>query len=132
MHTLGTFEVIPSKAKFGILKQGYVYQTNITLVNVGLDSTRYRIKPPKSNRIIINYRKGPLAPGLKLTVEVLIDARELDSDQICTIKEDIEIISESEYLYVPVAAEIHADDSSDRVGKLLPQVTVADSAKIQI
>jgi hypothetical protein len=120
---LGTFEVLPSKAKFGILRQGNMYQTIINLVNVGLDSTRFRIKSPKSKRLSINYRKGPVAPGMKVALEIIIDATNLDSDEAYRISEDLQIVSESEYLYVPVSAEIHSADSS-KVERIRPHIKI--------
>lgn len=122
--------MLPSKAKFGTIREGYIYQTVISLVNVGIDSTRFRIKPPKSKRISLNYRKGPVAPGIKLALEIIIDARELDSDHPYKISEEIEIVSESEYLYVPVSAEIHPADSPE-VQKLRPHISILRDSTIQ-
>lgn len=121
--TLGTFEVIPSKATFGILREGCIYQTIIHVANVGIDSTRFRIRAPISKRINLNYRKGPVAPGMKFSLEILVDARDLDSDQISKIAEEIEIVSESEYLYVPISAEIHPANSL-QPQKLRPHISI--------
>jgi hypothetical protein len=128
---LGTFEVLPSKAKFGILTEGYVYQTIINLVNVGLESTRLRIKSPKCKRITLNYRKGPVAPGMKVALQIIVDATHLDSDTGYHISEEIEIVSESEYLYVPVSAEISPADSP-RVGKLRQNISILTDSTVQV
>ena len=97
-------------------------------VNVGLETARFRIKEPKNKRIILNYRKGPVAPGMKFTLAILIDARELDSDQTRKITDEIEIVSESEYLHVPVSAEIHSSKSAS-TGNLRPHVTIVTDSK---
>ena len=114
--TLGTFELIPGVAKFGLVPSGQVYALNLTLINVGLDSSRFRLKPTKSPCLSVHYRKGPVAPGMNLTLEVRLDARLCTLD-LEAIREDLQIVTETEFLNVPVIADVRSKGLMEKEGR---------------
>lgn len=108
-YVLGSFEVLPSHARFGVVRQGGVYSTYLTLTNVSNDSTRFLVKKPKSSNLTVNYKKGPVAPGMRVHVELLLDAKNLSSQEVIKLDDELVIVTEAEYLHIPVSAEIRAE-----------------------
>ena len=108
-YSLGTFGVLPTHCRFGILKKGSIYSTSITMLNSGIDSTRFRIQKPESPLISVYYKKGPVAPGMTVQIEVRIDTQQIQ-DQIFKISDKIIVVTETEYLHIPVSAEIRLEN----------------------
>jgi hypothetical protein len=108
-YVLGSFEVLPSHARFGVVRQGGVYSTYLTLTNVSNDSTRFLVKKPKSSNLTVNYKKGPVAPGMRVHVELLLDTKNLSSQEVVKLDDELVIVTEAEYLHIPVSAEIRSE-----------------------
>ena len=54
-------EVFPKEVKFGILREGFTYVTDIELVNVGMDSCRFKIKQTSQESCLkVMYKPGPV------------------------------------------------------------------------
>jgi hypothetical protein len=61
-------EVYPKEIKFGILRESFTYITEFELVNVGIDSCRFKIKqPPAETGIKIMFKPGPVKMTKKLS-----------------------------------------------------------------
>lgn len=70
VHTLSTsqgplirgFELLPSEVDFGLLKEGCMYTTTITIRNIGIDTCHFKVKPPPpSTGIKVLYSPGPVS-----------------------------------------------------------------------
>ena len=56
---------MPNYIDFGILKEGNTYSFNIAIKNVGVDSCRYKIRPPPpSTGLRLVYVPGPVSSTL--------------------------------------------------------------------
>ena len=60
-YTLGSFEILPSHSRFGIVHSGPIYATQVTMINVGVDSTRFRVRQSSQKYISVQYKKGPVS-----------------------------------------------------------------------
>uniref|UniRef100_A0A8D0GJV2 Sperm associated antigen 17 n=1 Tax=Sphenodon punctatus TaxID=8508 RepID=A0A8D0GJV2_SPHPU len=109
-HQLRGFLLIPSVVEFGVLKEGFTYATTVTLKNVGIDFSRFRVKqPPPSTGLRVTYTPGPVAAGLQTQLEVEIYAMAIGvegSQGMGEILHRIEILTETETLFLPIEANI--------------------------
>ncbi len=96
------FVVLPATCNFGELSNYCATTIVIEMTNVGLDSARFVVKLAKDSKLQIKYKHGPVAPGmgvqLSITLPALCDG--------CLIGEEIQIVSETEILKIPVKAYI--------------------------
>ncbi|KFO97321.1 Sperm-associated antigen 17, partial [Calypte anna] len=106
---LSDFHLIPPKVMFGVLKEGCTYAATVILKNVGMNFSRFRVKPPPPRSgLRVIYTPGPVA-GLKAELEIEISA--MITGGQCTgglkeISHDIEILTETETLLLPVRGNI--------------------------
>ncbi|NXW91871.1 SPG17 protein, partial [Alopecoenas beccarii] len=107
---LSGFHLIPLRVDFGVLKEGCTYAATVILKNVGVDFLRFRVKqPPPHTGLRVTYTPGPVAAGLQVELEVQIFAMVIgreDTDGLEEISHDIEILTETETLLLPVRANI--------------------------
>ncbi|TPX65553.1 hypothetical protein SpCBS45565_g05046 [Spizellomyces sp. 'palustris'] len=101
LPSLGTFDVLPSQIKFGTVKAGESSEATLTIINVGNDSARFKMKHQPDSRITSSYKQGPVAPGMRKEVQLILRAPE-GSKQ--TLNEVIQVITESWILNVPCTA----------------------------
>ncbi|NXV76819.1 SPG17 protein, partial [Atlantisia rogersi] len=107
---LGSFHLIPPKVTFGVLKEGCTYTAAVILKNVGVNFSRFRVKqPPPHTGLRVMYAPGPVAAGLQVELEIEIFAMVIggeDTGGIEEISHNIEILTETETLLLPVRANI--------------------------
>uniref|UniRef100_A0A7M5X1M2 Sperm-associated antigen 17 n=1 Tax=Clytia hemisphaerica TaxID=252671 RepID=A0A7M5X1M2_9CNID len=120
------FILLPDVVDFGVLTEGYSYTHQVTMKNVGIDSCRYKIKqPPLSTGLKIIYQPGQVAAGMQVTFDVEIFAVavgvESGSCGIGQISHHVEIISETDILYLPVIATIITQDELQHPSEMTPQ-----------
>ncbi|NXB45537.1 SPG17 protein, partial [Leucopsar rothschildi] len=103
------FHLIPSRVTFGVLKEGCTYATTVIMKNVGMNFSRFRVKqPPPHTGLRVMYTPGPVA-GLQVELEIEIFAMLIggkDTGGLEEISHDIEILTETETLLLPVKANI--------------------------
>ncbi|KAM9388217.1 sperm-associated antigen 17 [Phaethornis superciliosus] len=111
---LSGFHLIPPKVMFGVLKEGSIYAATVILKNVGMNFSRFRVKPPPPHTgLRVVYTPGPVAAGLKAELEVEIAAMITGGQRTRGLKEishDIEILTETETLLLPVRGNILSTD----------------------
>ncbi|NXA63364.1 SPG17 protein, partial [Mohoua ochrocephala] len=104
------FHLIPPRVTFGVLKEGCTYATTVIMKNVGVNFSRFRVKqPPPYTGLRVMYTPGPVAAGLQVELEVEILAMvigEKDTGGLEEVSHDIEILTETETLLLPVKANI--------------------------
>lgn len=94
----------PSQCRFGSLKQGKKYQISLSVSNVGHDSTRFKVKGPTAGQVIkIEHRPGLVAPGMKVRIDVILNAQ-LGDEESQSIEDKIQIITEAEIITIPISA----------------------------
>ncbi|NWX15599.1 SPG17 protein, partial [Aegotheles bennettii] len=107
---LSSFHLIPPRVTFGVLKEGCTYATTVILKNVGVNFSRFRVKqPPPHTGLRVMYTPGPVAAGLQVELEIEVFAMLLggeDTGDPEEISHDIEILTETETLLLPVTANI--------------------------
>ncbi|KFQ84734.1 Sperm-associated antigen 17, partial [Phoenicopterus ruber ruber] len=108
LHLSG-FHLIPPRVTLGVLKEGCTYAATVILKNVGVNFSRFRVKqPPPHTGLRVMYRPGPVA-GLQVELEIEIFAMVIGGEDTGGLKEishDIEILTETETLLLPVRANI--------------------------
>ncbi|NXS95220.1 SPG17 protein, partial [Jacana jacana] len=106
---LSSFHLIPPRVILGVLKEGCTYATTVVLKNVGVNFSRFRVKqPPPHTGLRVMYTPGPVA-GLQVELEIEIFAMVIgreDTGGLEEISHDIEILTETETLLLPVRANI--------------------------
>ncbi|NWU00276.1 SPG17 protein, partial [Urocynchramus pylzowi] len=106
---LTNFHLIPPRVTFGVLKEGCTYTTTVIMKNVGVNFSRFRVKqPPPHTGLRVMYTPGPVA-GLQVELEIEIFAMligEKDTDGLKEVSHNIEILTETETLLLPVKANI--------------------------
>ncbi|NXS80007.1 SPG17 protein, partial [Erpornis zantholeuca] len=106
---LSSFHLIPPRVTFGVLKEGCTYTTTVIMKNVGVNFSRFRVKqPPPYTGLRVMYTPGPVA-GLQVELEIEILAMVIggkDTDGLEEVSHDIEILTETETLLLPVKANI--------------------------
>ncbi|XP_064321296.1 sperm-associated antigen 17 isoform X2 [Phalacrocorax carbo] len=112
---LSGFHLIPPRVMFGVLKEGCTYATTVILKNVGVNFSRFRVKqPPPHTGLRVTYTPGPVAAGLQVELEIEIFAMVIggeDTGGLEEISHDIEILTETETLLLPVKANILCNDT---------------------
>ncbi|NXO24092.1 SPG17 protein, partial [Cisticola juncidis] len=106
---LTSFHLIPPRVTFGVLKAGCTYTTTVIMKNVGVNFSRFRVKqPPPHTGLRVMYTPGPVA-GLQVELEIEIFAMLIGMENTGGLEEvshDIEILTETETLLLPVKANI--------------------------
>ncbi|KAF1554287.1 Sperm-associated antigen 17, partial [Eudyptes chrysocome] len=107
---LSSFHLIPPRVTLGVLKEGCTYAATVILKNVGVNFSRFRVKqPPLHTGLRVMYTPGPVAAGLQVELEVEIFAMVIggeDTGGLEEVSHDIEILTETETLLLPVRANI--------------------------
>ncbi|XP_077030356.1 sperm-associated antigen 17 isoform X2 [Agelaius phoeniceus] len=122
---LTKFHLIPPRVIFGVLKEGCTYATSVTMKNVGVNFSRFRVKqPPPYTGLRVMYTPGPVAAGLQAELEIEIFAMLIggkDTGGLEEVSHNIEIITETETLLLPVKANILSSDIYKRRPEGFPQ-----------
>ncbi|NXG66710.1 SPG17 protein, partial [Hemiprocne comata] len=107
---LSSFPLIPPRVILGVLKEGCTYAATVILKNVGVNFSRFRVKqPPPHTGLRVMYTPGPVAAGLQVELEIEIFAMVIggrDTGGLEEVSHDIEIVTETETLLLPVRANI--------------------------
>ncbi|NXE07879.1 SPG17 protein, partial [Lophotis ruficrista] len=105
---LSGFHLIPSRVMLGVLKEGCTYAATVILKNVGVNFSRFRVKqPPPHTGLKVMYTPGPVAAGLQVELEIEMFAMVIEGKGgLEEISHDIEILTETETILLPVRANI--------------------------
>ncbi|KAM9277713.1 LOW QUALITY PROTEIN: sperm-associated antigen 17 [Cariama cristata] len=130
---LSGFHLIPPRVMFGVLKEGCTYAVTVILKNVGVNFSRFRVKqPPPHTGLSVMYRPGPVAAGLQVELEIEIFAMVIggeDTGGLGEVSHDIEILTETETLLLPVRANILSNDIYECCPQGYPQGGMAATAR---
>ena len=118
------FEVDPQFVKLGRLCVGCLYRTVVSVMNVGNDTSRFRLtrrnQPAEDNakydggrdsnvhKLRVLYRAGPLAAGMHAKLEI-----EFAALNIGEVSDHFELVTEHQVIRVPIEAEIVASLAHD-------------------
>ncbi|XP_009705712.1 PREDICTED: sperm-associated antigen 17, partial [Cariama cristata] len=130
---LSGFHLIPPRVMFGVLKEGCTYAVTVMLKNVGVNFSRFRVKqPPPHTGLSVMYRPGPVAAGLQVELEIEIFAMVIggeDTGGLGEVSHDIEILTETETLLLPVRATVLTNDIYECRPQGYPQGGMAATAR---
>ncbi|XP_017670226.1 PREDICTED: sperm-associated antigen 17 isoform X7 [Lepidothrix coronata] len=111
---LNGFHLIPPRVTFGVLKEGCTYATTVIMKNVGVNFSRFRVKqPPPCTGLRVMYTPAPVAAGLEVELEIEIFAMVIegkDTGGLEEVSHDIEILTETDTLLLPVKATVLTND----------------------
>ncbi|KAM6098835.1 sperm-associated antigen 17 [Theristicus caerulescens] len=111
---LSGFHLIPPRVTLGVLKEGCTYAATVILRNAGVNFSRFRVKqPPPHTGLRVTYAPGPVAAGLQAELEIEIFAMVIGGEDTGgreEISHDIEILTETEALLLPVRATVLTRD----------------------
>ncbi|XP_030327824.1 sperm-associated antigen 17 isoform X3 [Strigops habroptila] len=130
---LSGFHLIPPSVTLGVLKEGCTYATTVILKNVGVNFSRFRVKqPPPHTGLRVMYTPGPVAAGLQVELEIeifaMVTGRE-DTGGLEEIAHDIEILTETETLLLPVRATVLTNDTYECRPQGYPQGGMATTVR---
>ncbi|XP_069491855.1 sperm-associated antigen 17 isoform X1 [Ambystoma mexicanum] len=111
------FHLLPAEVDFGILREGYTYTATVTMMNVGVDMCRFRVKqPPPGTGLRLIYSPGPVAPGMKTELEIELFAMAIGlegQEGTGILSHQIEIHAEEEILLLPIMATVLTENVYD-------------------
>ncbi|XP_010115422.1 PREDICTED: sperm-associated antigen 17-like [Chlamydotis macqueenii] len=117
----------------GVLKEGCTYAATVILKNVGVNFSRFRVKqPPPHTGLKVMYTPGPVAAGLQVELEIEIFAMVIggeDKGGVEEISHDIEILTETETILLPVRATVLTNDVYECRPQGYPQGGVAATVR---
>ncbi|XP_035750501.1 sperm-associated antigen 17 [Egretta garzetta] len=130
---LSGFHLIPPRVMLGVLKEGCTYTTTVILKNVGVNFSRFRVKqPPPHTGLRVTYTPGPVAAGLQVELEIeifaMVTGRE-DTGGLEETSHDIEILTETETLLLPVRATVLTNDIYERRPEGYPEGGMAATVR---
>ncbi|XP_021376816.1 sperm-associated antigen 17-like isoform X5 [Mizuhopecten yessoensis] len=117
--------LLPEEIDFGVLREGNTYVCTVCLKNTGVDSCRFKIRqPPPATGLRMNYKLGPIAAGMKtdLECELYAIAVGVEGDSgVGSIRHDLEIVTETDILFLPITATVLTADAYDSRSPNSPQ-----------
>jgi len=97
------FLVHPQELKFGRVQADKMYQLRITLMNGGIDSSRFQVRKPKG--VDVRYKTGMVAAGMSIPLQVIFSAN-TTSAVGNEFDEELQIVTENEVFRIPLRASI--------------------------
>lgn len=97
------FLLHPQECNFGRVCVGSKYVMRLTLMNGGIDGSRFQVRKPKG--VEVRYKTGMVAAGMSIVLQVV-----LSRDQVGTLDEQIQIVTENEVFRLPLSAAVLAED----------------------
>ncbi|XP_075620557.1 sperm-associated antigen 17 [Balearica regulorum gibbericeps] len=130
---LSGFHLIPPRVTLGVLKEGCTYAATVILKNAGVNFSRFRVKqPPLHTGLRVMYAPGPVAAGLQVELEIQIFAMVIGGEGTGGLEEishDIEILTETETLLLPVRATVLTNDIYEHRPQGYPQGGMAATVR---
>ncbi|XP_039272076.2 sperm-associated antigen 17-like [Styela clava] len=128
------FELLPPEIIFGVLKEGNTYSYTARLKNTGIDTCRFKIKqPPPGTGLRVHYTPGPVAAGMDtlLHIECYAIAVGVEGDSgVGTINHQMEIITETETLCLPISAIVLTSHDYENRSESMPPGGKAPGVKL--
>lgn len=128
------FELLPPEIVFGVLKEGNTYSYTARLKNTGIDTCRFKVKqPPPGTGLRVHYTPGPVAAGMDtlLHIECYAIAVGVEGDSgIGTINHQMEIITETETLCLPISAIVLTSHDYENRSNSMPPGGKAPGVKL--
>eukprot|EP01062_Namystynia_karyoxenos_P053775 TRINITY_DN4378_c0_g1_i1.p1 TRINITY_DN4378_c0_g1~~TRINITY_DN4378_c0_g1_i1.p1 ORF type:complete len:2455 (+),score=903.28 TRINITY_DN4378_c0_g1_i1:78-7442(+) len=107
--TQSRIAVAPAQCNFGSVAEGKRYALELSLTNMGQLGARFMIRRLRSEAherinelVTFVYKKGPIAPGITIKVQVVLAVDSVMRD----IDETIEVATEAQIVRVPLLASI--------------------------
>uniref|UniRef100_A0A4W3H172 Sperm associated antigen 17 n=1 Tax=Callorhinchus milii TaxID=7868 RepID=A0A4W3H172_CALMI len=105
------FELFPREVNFGVLREGFTYAFTVLVKNVGVDSCRFRVKPPLSSTgLRLCFKPGPVAAGLSTELEIELYAMAIGleaTEGVGYLCHHLEIQTEAEAMFLPITHSCH-------------------------
>lgn len=100
----------PGHIRYGVLRQGGVYQINLILRNLDVEPTRFVVVPPRSEYVFVEYKPNAVPAGLSLKVSV-----ELRAFLPARIENIVEVKCKAHVIKIPVSARVLTPTDYDRL-----------------
>jgi len=97
------FLLHPTEAKFGKVSAGQMYMLRLTLMNGGIDASRFQVRKPKG--VEVRYKTGMVAAGMSVVLQVVFGR-----DAVGAVEEQIQIVTENEVFRIPLLATVLSNE----------------------
>jgi hypothetical protein len=106
------FVIAPPAVRFGKLKTGSVYETEIYCKNEDAMPQRFTIRPPKNGFIfVLNETPGPIAQGMKATLKVEINTSHPNA--LGKIQDEFQLVTKIEIYKIAIFAQVLSAEEFD-------------------
>lgn len=105
-------QIIPASVRFGVLKEGDVYEMQIVIKNEDNQLLRYTLRQPQTKNVKILFKPAPIAPGMTTKLVVEITAKRPEKIEI-----EFEIATKAEIYKIPIFANIVSDNEFDGINE---------------
>jgi hypothetical protein len=102
----------PASARFGVIKQGSIYEITMSLKNEDSLTARFTLRQPKNPDAKVVYTPAPIAPGMTLKLKV-----ELTAVMPLKFETEFEIATKTEIFKVPIFANIISEADFTRLNE---------------
>jgi len=92
----------PQEIRFGRVEADKMYQLRLTLMNAGIDSSRFQVRKPKS--VEVRYKTGMVAAGMSIVLQVIFSANVSVIGR--DFEDEIQIVTENEIFRIPITASV--------------------------
>ncbi|CAG9328564.1 unnamed protein product [Blepharisma stoltei] len=126
-------QVIPASVRFGVVKDGEVYEMQIVIKNEDNQLLRFTIRQPPKKNVKIVYKPTPIAPGM--TTRLIV---ELNANHPEKVEVEFEVATKAEIYKIPIFANVVNESEFDAIndeslklhgrGALKPNVRVKGQA----
>jgi len=106
------FIILPPAVRFGKLKAGNVYETEIYCKNEDAMPQRFTIKPPRNGFIfVLNNTPGPIAQGMKATLRIEINTS--NPNALGKIQDEFQLVTKIEIYKIAIFAQVLSAEEFD-------------------
>jgi len=98
----------PEFIDYGNIQAGVKYGSAVTIMNGGIDSSRFAVKKPKT--CDVKYKTGMVAPGMSVRMQVYFCSAEPGE-----VQQELQITTESDIFRIPIRANVLTEENFDQL-----------------
>jgi len=98
----------PEFIDYGNIQTGVKYGSAVTIMNGGIDSSRFAVKKPKT--CDVKYKTGMVAPGMSVRMQVYFCSAEPGE-----VQQELQITTESDIFRIPIRANVLTEENFDQL-----------------
>lgn len=99
----------PELIDYGNVQAGVKYGAAVTIMNGGIDGSRFQVKKPKT--CVLKYKTGMVAPGVSVRIQVHFCCAEPG-----VVQQELQITTESDVFRIPIRANVLTAEGHAELG----------------